>query len=444
MAFDTTGLQGWPSPAQLTAGADAVRGAGPELENAIADASAQWNGLQGIYQAPEAEVAYGVFANITPHGGFVSSACEQVAKALQEFSDGIAHLETARTQVLADIAAHNAFVNSDSFGEEQQDMADLGRDTLQGTVNQLAAEFVWLEENCVSALSDTTGETNPFFSFMATQFAGVMFNVMDTALGGVRFRTSQHPAGPGAYYDIRPERNDFLYDRSQRYKDYVDNSNKFHVPHEEGLGGKAVKGGGWVLTVGGAYFTYQDQEQEAYNDLLASNPEMTEEERRAEASKIAGFRTGASVVGGLGAGAIGAGVGSFAGPAGTVVGFIVGSAVGWAMEQPLDVLGGKTVTEWAGDGIREGWDYLSGPGLDQAQQAAEALAEQAEEAAENAYKAAEEAAEKAQKALEDAKETVDRAVDDAKENVGKAVEDAKENVEKTIDGVKDRVFGWMG
>lgn len=76
--------------ALLNAGAQAIGDAGPKLEDAVAVVAAQWNGLQGLYEAPEVETVLGEFAKITPHGEFVRAASELAAAELRDFAAGVA------------------------------------------------------------------------------------------------------------------------------------------------------------------------------------------------------------------------------------------------------------------------------------------------------------------------------------------------------------------
>ncbi|MCC9176279.1 hypothetical protein [Arthrobacter sp. zg-Y750] len=391
MAIDTTGLSGWPSPAHLQAGARELSDAGPQLENAILDVSATWNGLQTAYMAPEADQVYGVFSDITPHGNFVSAVSVQAARALETFADGIAVLEGARAVLLADIAGHNAFVNSAACTEEDAPQMRAAGDLLQGRVNTLAAEILQLEQECVQALSEATGETNPLFSFASTETGGFILNTVDTLRGGAKSRGAHSAAGPRNYYDLRPEVNEKLYNASQRYARYVDaNPDKWAVVPDEFRDatkiGKAARAAGPVMVVGGGLLTFGNERQDEINRLREANPGMSEADIEGQANEKAIFRAGTSVAAGLGAGYAGAAVGTMiGGPVGTVVGFGVGMAISWAVDTELDIFGGRSLTQAAGDGVQNLWNAVTeNEKVEKAAAKAKELVSDAKEAVEGA------------------------------------------------------------
>lgn len=456
MAINTAGLSGWPSPELLNAGAGAINSTGPQLEAAVAGVSAQWNGLQAHYQAPEAETVLGVFSNIVPHGEFVRSASEQAAKALEDFAAGIAVLQGIREVLLADIAAHNSFVNSAACTEEDAADAAFATALLQGRVDRLVEQILQLEQDCVSALESAGGESNPFLAF-ATSFPGaITMGAIEELVGAVDDQLRPlWPGGPQAYFDFRPEKNKLLLAVSDRYRQFTVNNPDRFAPSQSffqanGLG-KSVKIGGGALSVAGGYFTFQSQQEQEYNRLLQSNPEMSEADRRARANEVAGFRTATSVGAGVGAGYIGATIGSFGGPLGTAVGFVAGLAIGYALDHKFEFLGDRSLTEWAGDGLLAGWDWVRGPGMDYAKEAGEYLQDKGGELRDFAVEtggelrdfAAEKGAELRDYATETGEELRDFA-DDAAKEVDKRVDSAKKAADEAVDRAREGIGNLFG
>ncbi|MCC3277882.1 hypothetical protein LJ754_01725 [Arthrobacter sp. zg-Y40] len=98
------------------------------------------------------------------------------------------------------------------------------------------------------------------------------------------------------------------------------------------------------------------------------------------------FRAGTSVAAGLGAGYAGAAVGTMiGGPVGTVVGFGVGMAISWAVDTELDIFGGRSLTQAAGDGVQNLWNAVTeNEKVEKAAAKAKELVSEAKEAVEGA------------------------------------------------------------
>ena len=141
---------------------DARSGSTPD---AAASALDEWRRLSSSYEAPESQAALSAMEPVTAASASVESAVGQASSALQTFAAAVESLRATRNQLLQDVAALDADVQSaaaadDDGGHWSDDptLADADGD-LRRRVSAFAEALEQAEQDCVRALDGISVST---------------------------------------------------------------------------------------------------------------------------------------------------------------------------------------------------------------------------------------------------------------------------------------------
>ncbi len=101
--LSTATLVAVPSSTAVSAAADTLAGVLGGLDDAVTDITTTWNGLSAVYEAPEAQTAYGAMAPLPLAVDELTTALSSAVSALRTYADTLASLETRRAALLTDL-----------------------------------------------------------------------------------------------------------------------------------------------------------------------------------------------------------------------------------------------------------------------------------------------------------------------------------------------------
>lgn len=351
-----------PSSAAVSGAADTLASALDGLDDAVSDIAATWGGLSGVYEAPEAQIAYGALASLSPAAEELATALSTAVSALRAYAETLAGLETRRAAIVADLA---------TVAREQAREAE-DRDPDAPSAGSVAGERLRFDADAAAADADCASALRGLRTSISWSLNGGLEIVTGNAGSAVqglasellqRYRGTLMVPGPGAVLpdEIRLTAGDLnpTWPRStidgqiwvQRPSGvWMLESNLLpdaplpstrlpgwagvpqFAPSEVGTPPAWAGHAGRALTVVGAGLTYWSVYGESYNDTLARHPDWSEEQRQQEAWTDTAVVGTSSVAGGAagawGGAAAGAAIGSiFPGP-GTVIGGIIGGVIG--------------------------------------------------------------------------------------------------------------------
>ncbi len=381
-----------PSSAAVSAAADTLAAALDGLDDTVTDITTTWGGLSGVYEAPEAQTAYGALASLSPAADDLRSALATAVSALRTYAQTLSGLETRRAALLADLATveRQAGVDASERDPAAPNAGDVAADRRTFDADAAAAD-----QECASTLRGLRTS----ISWALNGGLDIVTGNAGSAVQGLaselleRYRGTLMVPGPGAVLpdeirltagDINPTwprsridgqiwvqrpsgawmlESNLLPDTplpTTRLPGWTGQP-KF-APSEIGAPPAWAGHAGKALTVVGAGLTYWSVYGESYNDTLTRHPDWNEDQRQQEAWTDTAVVGTSSVLGGAGGAwggaVIGAGIGSiFPGP-GTVIGGIIGGviggvAVGW---------GAQTVSQDIMDDVRGDDTTIMAPG----------------------------------------------------------------------------------
>ncbi|WZH36421.1 MAG: hypothetical protein PIR02_16915 [Microbacterium enclense] len=381
-----------PSSTAVSAAADTLESALNGLDDAVTNVTTSWGGLSAVYEAPEAQTAYGAMATLPLAVDDLTTALASAVSALRTYAETLTSLETRRAALVTDLDTVDA----------QGDLPAADRDPDAPTVFEVGRTRALFETDVAAADQECARALRA----LRTSWSWAMGDGLEFVNGNIgsgvqglaaelleRYRGTLMVPGPGAFIpeeirltagQINPTwprslidgqvwvqrpsgvwvlESTLLPDTPPRISGLPGwNGHPQFAPERIGTppawAGHAGKG----LSILGAGLTYWSVYGESYNDTLTRHPDWTEEQRQQEAwvdTAVVGSSSVAGGAGGAWGGAlIGAGIGSiFPGP-GTVIGGIIGGVIGGV----LGGWGGQEIGQDVMDGIRQENVTIEAPG----------------------------------------------------------------------------------
>ncbi|MBG6085461.1 hypothetical protein [Zhihengliuella flava] len=418
------------------------------MHEAVGDCATAWAPVADQYREGEGRDKV-VQAMTLPlaHGAAVSVASERICGHLETFCDTVEDLKERRTTLLGRVSTFNSNENSGDESTENPTSGYGSEREIQGKIDALGEDLIAAADRCAKDINEVD-VTSPGFveaitskeggiasgllgaGLTLTQFKDVEFTritVVKTTFQQWKLTAIQVPTRtivtPNGRYiatvtlvqaqvrtlttetvtamtwtqrqllNLKPEVNEFLYKRSQAYRDLVERfperwrpitpgnrpswwraDQKLASTVDDFIDSKGwtkfAKGAGPVMTLITAGMTYADEYADAKEELLQEHPDWTSEQihNRAlyEATLKGTTKVGLDIAAGMTGAAIGTAIG---GPLGTVVGFGIGiglsyvlDATGvkdWAADTVTDIADGiGDVAEDVGDFVSDTWSSI--------------------------------------------------------------------------------------
>ncbi|MDF2666566.1 MAG: Mu-like prophage protein [Microbacterium sp.] len=391
-ALSTGTLVAVPSSAAVSAAADTLAGVLDGLDDAVTDVTTTWSGLNAVYEAPEAQTAYGAMAPLPLAVDELTTALSSAVTALRTYAETLTSLETRRASLLTDLQTV----------DEQSELPMADRDPDAPTSYEVDRTRALFETDVTAADQECARALRA----LCTSASWVMNDGLEIVNGNAgsaaqglaaelltRYRGTLMVPGPGALLpdeitltagQINPTwprslidgqvwvqrpsgawmlESNLLPDTPPRISGLPGwNGQPQFAPDSVGTppawAGRVGKGLGLL----GAGLTYWSVYGESYNDTLTRHPEWSEDQRQEEAAVDTLVIGSSSVAGGAGGawgGALlGASIGSiFPGP-GTVIGGVIGGVVGGV----LGGWGGQEIAQDVMDDVRQENVEIMAPG----------------------------------------------------------------------------------
>lgn len=381
-----------PSSAAVSGAADTLAAALDGLDDAVSDITATWGGLSAVYEAPEAQTAYGALAPLSPAAEELTTALSTAVSALRTYAQTLVGLETRRAAIVADLATVKKQATLDA---EDRDPDAPSAGSVAGDRFRFDADAAAADAECASALRGLRTS----LSWALNGGLDIVTGNSGSAVQGLasellqRYRGTLMVPGPGAVLpdeirltagDINPTWPRSKIDgqiwvqrpsgawmlESNLLPDTPLPSTRLpgwsgvpqFAPNEVGTPPAWAGHAGKALSVVGAGLTYWSVYGESYNDTLTRHPDWSEDQRQQEAWTDTAVVGTSSVVAGAGGAwggaAAGAAIGSiFPGP-GTVIGGIVGGVIGGV----AGGWGGQKVSQDIMDDVRGENTTIMAPG----------------------------------------------------------------------------------
>lgn len=151
MAFDTTGLSGWPDPDTIETAAAAVAESGRKLSGGVEECEAQWRRLYPSFSTGDGGAQNKIetlFDTVKAHGSAVEGAASLVESALDGFAADVRAAQALRDAAFLRIAEHTRLADAG----EPAEAGTYSTAAVQEFVNGVSAHLVQAAEECAGKL----------------------------------------------------------------------------------------------------------------------------------------------------------------------------------------------------------------------------------------------------------------------------------------------------
>ncbi|MET1033941.1 MAG: hypothetical protein ABWX68_01715 [Arthrobacter sp.] len=151
MAFDTTGLSGWPNPDTIETAAAAVAESGRKLGGGVEECEAQWRRLYPSFSTGDGGAQNKIetlFDTVKAHGSAVEGAASLVESALDGFAADVRAAQALRDAAFLRIAEHTRLADAG----EPAEAGMYSTAAVQEFVNGVSAHLVRAAEECAGKL----------------------------------------------------------------------------------------------------------------------------------------------------------------------------------------------------------------------------------------------------------------------------------------------------
>jgi hypothetical protein len=153
-------------PAAVESAATSLRATAEPLRSAGADVEAHWQGLGGVYEAPEQGVLFGAVAPVRVAGDDLATSIEQIADALSAYAEALAPLKVLRDRLYTDVGEFGIEVatwhGEDGNGSESwtSNPEFVARDqSLRRAASGITSAILDAERDCAGAIGAVSGGT---------------------------------------------------------------------------------------------------------------------------------------------------------------------------------------------------------------------------------------------------------------------------------------------
>lgn len=153
-------------PAAVESAATSLRATAEPLRSAGADVEAHWQGLGGVYEAPEQGVLFGAVAPVRVAGDDLATSIEQIADALTAYAEALAPLKVLRDRLYTDVGEFGIEVatwhGEDGNGSESwtSNPEFVARDqSLRRAASGITSAILDAERDCAGAIGAVSGGT---------------------------------------------------------------------------------------------------------------------------------------------------------------------------------------------------------------------------------------------------------------------------------------------
>jgi hypothetical protein len=153
-------------PAAVESAATSLRATAEPLRSAGADVETHWQGLGGVYEAPEQGVLFGAVAPVRAAGDDLATSIEQIADALAAYAEALAPLKAMRDQLYTDVGEFGIEVatwhGEDGNGSESwtSNPDFVSRDqSLRRSASGITSAILDAERDCAGAIGAVSGGT---------------------------------------------------------------------------------------------------------------------------------------------------------------------------------------------------------------------------------------------------------------------------------------------
>ncbi|WP_102158203.1 hypothetical protein [Zhihengliuella halotolerans] len=375
-SVDTSTFDDWADPSAIRAAAKDLKKKADAVEDDVDTCHTTWTALTShltIDDAGASSTFKNTYKDIKKHGEFVGSGGEKAKTALDGFADAIDELLPMVENLTGQIANFEIEANkidtSDSLAVSEANRAERGFKLM---VSGMQTSYDNAEKKCANELNTIYDKVHD----EGGAIAGPWGTAALTAIGGAPalvhidpnrkipvygYKTPKYD--PTKYYTTKtitmsngqvknvaylkpgavlpaPERYIVRHQQPWSIIDPKEAQKQGIKPH------KILRYGNPLVTVVGGLITFNSEYEKRYNELLRTNPELTQDELENESGQAAAVRGTSKTAVILAAGATGMAIGTAIPGVGNVVGGVIGLGIGAGIAFGAEISG---LNDWVAD-----------------------------------------------------------------------------------------------